>query len=529
MANKTLTPRQKMINMMYLVLIALLALNVSREILKSFHLFELSFINGNKNAEARNEEMMQVFANSMKNEKTKAKTEKWYVLAKEARAVSKEFCDYVEKMKSDIVAKGGGREEAEKGSTELPELKRPDDMEEHAHYFIDAGMGNGRKLQKKINETREKLASLVLQARHGDAIKTSLLNKTQLKALDPAKKSVESGDWVSMYLENAPLAGVVTLLTKTQNDCKALEADVLTVLNENITIESIVNDGQYAMIIPESQTVMSGQNFTARVALMTYDTKAGAQMLVNGQPIQVKEGFGHISIPASGTGTHTLEASIESIDPKTGKPIFVKSEPITWNSYQASASISADNMNVLFIGLDNPMSISIPGITPENTIVNSNNGISLQRLGSGKYTARVSGVKNSGKIYVSARMADGSIKSMGEMEYRIRKVPTPKLKLGNLSSGSYEKSMIMSQTYLYAYLENFYFSGVQFKVTKYRMTLVSKRSIGDPAVTVNGNTLNEAKSIINTARSGDMLYFDNVYATGPSGSIILESMSLKIR
>ncbi len=512
---------------MYLVLIALLALNVSREILKSFHLFELSFINGNKHTEARNAEIMQAFNNGMNNEKTRARTEKWYGLAVEARKVSKEFCDYVEKMKADIVERGGGREEAEKGNTELPELKRPDDMEEHAHYFIDGGLANGRKLQNKINETREKLAALVTSARYGEAIRNSLVKKTQLRAVDPADR--KSANWVSTYLENAPLAGVVTLLTKTQNDCKALEADVLTVLNENITIESISNNAQVAMIIPENQSVMSGQNFNAKIALMTYDTHVGAQMLVNGQPVTVTNGIGHISIPASGTGTHTLQASIESVDPKTGEPVMVRSEPVTWNSYQASASISADNMNVLFIGLENPMSISVPGVTPENTIVSSTNGIVLRSLGAGRYMARVSGNRTSGNINVSARMGDGSIKSMGSQSYRIRKVPTPKFMLGNLPSGSYEKSTIIAQHYLYAYLEDFYFKDVKFTINKYRLHLVTKRVIPTNEITVHANTLNQAKSLIGQARSGDVIYIDEISASGPSGAVRLEPVTYKIK
>ncbi len=528
MTNKTLTPRQRMINMMYLVLIALLALNVSREILKSFHLFELSFISANRNVDIRNSETMADFQRLMKNDKTRPKTEKWYALAGQAQAISREFHAYVEKMKAEVVANGGGREDPEKGSTELTELKRPDDMEVHAHYFIDDGLGNGRKLQQKINETREKLAALVETARHGELIKASLIKSTQLKAMDPVSKgTVEAKTWVSMYLENAPLAGVVTMLTKTQNDCKALEADVLAVLNENINIESVSNNAQYAMIMPENQSVMSGESFKARIALVTYDTRTTSQMMVNGQPITVQNGIGTITIPATGTGSHTIEASIESINPSTGEPMIVKSDPVTWNSFQASATISADNMNVVFIGLENPMSISIPGITPENTIVGSNNGIVLQKLGAGKYIARVSPGRNTGKVFVSARMQDGTIKSMGEMVYKIRKVPTPKLRLGNLSPGTYERSMLMSQHYLYAYLDDFYFN-VTFKVTKFHMTLAPKnRPYQD--VYVTGNTTAQIKPLISSARPGDMLYFDDIHATGPNGALKLESMSLKVR
>lgn len=120
MAKQTLTPRQKMINMMYLVLIAMLALNVSREILKSFHLFELSYINANESLQKKNAEMMLGFEAKMANEKTKPRTEEWYKLAVEAKKTSDEFCAYIEEVKKEIIKQGGGREENEKGSLKYP-------------------------------------------------------------------------------------------------------------------------------------------------------------------------------------------------------------------------------------------------------------------------------------------------------------------------------------------------------------------------------------------------------------------------
>src|SRR5690606_38363324 len=138
MANQKMTPRQKMINMMYLVLIAMLALNVSREILKSFHLFELSFVKANQSNDQRNDQMMNRFTESLNNERSKERTKEWHQVAVDTRKISKEFCDYVEKMKLEIIANGGGRE-ANTKSKSLQELKRPDDIESHAHFFMKEG------------------------------------------------------------------------------------------------------------------------------------------------------------------------------------------------------------------------------------------------------------------------------------------------------------------------------------------------------------------------------------------------------
>ena len=192
MATQQLSPRQKMINMMYLVLIALLALNVSREILKSFYLFELSYINANQSTEIRNAELMNAFKSRMDNPKSKARTQQWYHLALQTRNISKEFCAYVESVKKDIVTKGGGREEAASASEKTPELKKPDDMEEHAHYFIDEGLGHGKELQKKINDTRKQLCQILLSARNGKSVAAALERSSQLKAIDPPKSALSS-------------------------------------------------------------------------------------------------------------------------------------------------------------------------------------------------------------------------------------------------------------------------------------------------------------------------------------------------
>jgi gliding motility-associated protein GldM len=529
MANQKLTPRQKMINMMYLVLIAMLALNVSREILKSFHLFELSFINENKNIDDRNNQIMNKFKASMKNERSKIKTEEWYQLAIETREISKSFCDYIDKIKLDIIQNGGGREESIKGKS-TPELKRPDDLESHAHYFMKDGKGNGDKLMNRINQVRIQLASKVRKARFGPAIEKSLLESSQLKALDPEPN--EAGvqiSWSTAYLESAPLAGAVTLLTKIQSDCKAMEAEVLTVLNENININSIINDSQMAMIIPDNQSVMSGDNFNAKVALMSYDSRATSKIVVNGKEVNVVDGVGYVSIPARGTAQNSLTASIESIDPKTGKTIMVESKPITWNSFEASATVSADNMNVLFFGLDNPMSISIPGITPENTVVSGTNGIRLTKQGAGKYIAKVSGNQTTGQVIVKAKMPDGTIKDMGNITYKLRKVPRPKALFGSLSSGTHSKTVLKAQNIMYAYLEDFYFNNVKFKVTHFRASCISKKIANNGDKQITGNALSGIQGLISNASSGDVIYINEIKAEGPSGTVNLDDLTIKIK
>ncbi len=528
MSNQKLTPRQRMINMMYLVLIAMLALNVSREILKSFYLFELSFINANTNADIRNSETMNAFKIRMENDRTRTKTEKWYLLAQEAHQISNELNTYLEKMKTDIIKEGGGRIEPKEDEKGLTELALPDNMEKHAHYFVAQGLGNGAKLKDHINGTREKLLALLKSTRNSKLTISALDKSSQLRADDPNGNLLDKKTWVNVYLENAPLAGVVTLLTKTQNDCKSLEADVLNVLSENINIDAIIQTDQKALIIPESRYVMSGTNFKARIALATFDKTAPQKIIVNGSAIPVEGGLGEYSFLARGIGTHKVEAKIETVDPNTGNTIYVEAVPIEWNSFQPSAAISADAMNVLFIGLDNPMSISVPGITPENTIVSASSGVTLTTAGSGKFIAKAAiGVK-SAIITVSARMQDGQLKKMGESIYKVRRVPPPKLKLGNLSSGVYPKVKLLAQNYVNAVLEDFYFNDLKFSIVKYTVILITKKGEYYEEHGSSGNP-DAVKKLIKKASSGETVYIDYVKANGPSGDTGMDPISLKIQ
>ncbi|MDI1234569.1 MAG: gliding motility protein GldM [bacterium] len=527
MSNQTLTPRQRMINMMYLVLIAMLALNVSREILKSFYLFELSFNNANKNADVRNLETMSAFQAKMNNERTRQKTEKWYQLAKDAHQISSDFDTYVEQMKKDIIKNGGGRIEPEANQKGLTELSLPDDMEKHANYFDAQGLGNGALLKGKINETRNKLLALLKTTRGGPMVMAALDKSTPLKAEDPKTGDLEHKTWESIYLVEAPLAGVVTLLSKTQNDCKSLEADVLSVLSDNINT-TLTQTDQRALIIPESKYVMSGSTFKARIALATFDKTAPQKIIVNGNSIPVDGGLGMYTFAASGIGSHKVEAKIETVDPLTGNTIFVDAEPIEWSSFQPSAAISADAMNVLFVGLDNPMSISVPGVTPENTIVTASSGVTLAKSGSGKFIAKAAVGTKSAVITVSARMDDGQIKKMGESTYKVRRVPQPKLKVGSLVAGTYPKVKILLQKTVNATLEDFYFSNLNYTVIKYTAVLDSKRD-GAIIKEVQGNSAEIIKGLVNRSKSGESIYLENIVASGPGGNFYLDPITIKIQ
>jgi gliding motility-associated protein GldM len=287
-------------------------------------------------------------------------------------------------------------------------------------------------------------------------------------------------------------------------------------LSENIDATVAKLDKTAALIIAESTNVMAGSQFKAIVALMAYNSTAATNILVNGVKVTAVDGIGEYTATASGVGNHKVEAKIETIDPATGLPTFVSADPIEWTSFQPSATIAADAMNVLYIGLENPMSISVPGVTPGNTSVTSGAGISLVKKGDGKYVATVSAGQKESSISVSAKMPDGTSKRMGEQKFRIKTVPKPVAQLGTLISGAYNKGEISMQSFLYAYLDGFVFDGVKFTVTKYQVIFMPKRGYMEEA-SVSGNGTAAIKTFANKAKTGDMLVIQGIRATGPGG------------
>ena len=505
--------------MMYLVLIALLALNISNEILKAFHLMEVSFNKASQALTDKNKAIMDAFKAAEEDPSKGVRAKKWADKAREVQAISLAFCKDIDKYKTDIEAAAGGRKEAEPGETGIREMSKGDDMEGHKHYLgtDDPGIkGKGDALRKLIDDTRAKMLKVLDGVKDDKAVKTLFEKNTAFRVEDFKDENGALKTWERDVLGHSPVAGVMAMLTKVQNDCKSLETDILTKLSENIDATVAKFDKTAALIIAESTNVMAGSQFKAKVALMAYNSTAATNILVNGVKVTAVDGIGEYTATASGVGSHKVEAKIETIDPATGLPTFVSAEPIEWTSFQPSATIAADAMNVLYIGLENPMSISVPGVTPGNTSVSAGAGITLVKKGDGKYVATVSAGQKESTISVSAKMPDGTSKRMGEQKFRIKTVPKPVAQLGTLISGAYNKGEISMQSFLYAYLDGFVFDGVKFTVTKYQVIFMPKRGYMEEA-SVSGNGTAAIKTFANKAKTGDMLVIQGIRATGPGG------------
>jgi gliding motility-associated protein GldM len=211
------------------VLIALLALNISNEILKAFHLMEVSFSKASQALTDKNKAIMDAFKAAEEDPSKAARAKQWADKARQVQAISADFCKQLDKYKSDIELAAGGRKEAEAGETGLREMSKGDDMEGHKHYLgtDDPGVkGKGDELRKLIDDTRAKMLNVLNGVKDAEATKKSFDKTTAFRVEDFKDENGNTKTWQRDVLGHSPVAGVMAMLTKVQNDCKALETDI---------------------------------------------------------------------------------------------------------------------------------------------------------------------------------------------------------------------------------------------------------------------------------------------------------------
>jgi gliding motility-associated protein GldM len=521
MASGKQSPRQKMINMMYLVLLALLAMNVSKEILKAFHLMEQSFLTSQKNIDEKNGIIENVLIQSNKENPTR--TKEWLDRAQEVRRISKSFCTQIDSIKSKIINQAGGyKPDPEADPDALLELQQSDNMEKHANFFESGSgkQGQGEVLQSLINKTREDLLDQLNHEKTKNFI-DDLRRQTALKAEDPKSKGTSKPTWYGTYLVHSPLAGVTAILTKIQNDCKNLESDILNILSQQTTASLIKFDKVSSQVITEKSYVMIGESFQADVVLMALNTTSSPVIkLFDGTVVPVQNGIGKLTIPARSAGIQTVQGYVTVEDPNSSSGFRNDTFRYEWQAAPPSATISALSMNVLYVGLDNPIRVSVPGYPASDVTVSISNGSLVKKPGTqDEFIATVKPVQgNKTLVVASVRMKDGSVRKMGEQEYRIKRVPSPEPRYGTLAGGEHPRAVVMRQANMIASLgAEFVFDGVQFTVTKFKALLVTRSAPPRP-FTGNGSSLAQINAALSSARPGDQLIVSNIEVKGPDGT-----------
>jgi gliding motility-associated protein GldM len=518
MASAKDTPRQKMIGMMYLVLTALLALNVSKDILDAFIVVNKGLENTNNNFTDRNENLYVQFdlAKSVDPVLVTPNWEKAQVVKKH----SAEICNYIEQLQKKLIAQTDGIEQSVADTIQMANLNSKDNYDTPTNILIgdseDGSAGASRELKNKLVEYRTKLSSYILPADR---------NKVKVDINTEAPEHHKGNENWEMYnFYHRPLVASITILSKLKSDVKNSESLVVDYLLKQNDVAVMKFDTVAAKVIPQSNYVLLGEEYKADVFIAAFSKTKKPEVLVENNSIEVEKGLGKYSVKTSKEGIVSYSGTIKLRSPQGKLAEFpFKSEYIV---ARPSLTVSADKMNVVYLGLDNPISVSVPGIPNERLTVAVTNA-SLKSDGNGKYIMKV----NNGpevKVNVFASMGNGEKRNMGTMSFRVRRVPKPVAKIGQITTeGKMSKSEFNVLQIISAYYENFEFNA-QCKVLSYDMIYTVGGTSGSKSVV--GNTIDQSlKDLFSKLRRNDRVYFENIKAKGPDGiSVPLSPIKLKV-
>lgn len=508
MAGGNLSPRQKMINMMYLVLTALLALNVSKEILDAFVRVERSMATTNVKVEEKNNSVYRQFDAAMEENATKSKV--WRDAAYAVKQQADGVDTYIEDLKEKLVELADGVDE------ETGKPKKMDNREVPANYLLVK--------DKKATELKEKI----------EVFRSTLIEKSEgnqelqanLAAIFNTDKQDIGGDvkasWEQANFEHYPLMAIVTFLTKMQSDVRAAESDVISYLQRNIGAQDVkVNKLDATAIVPNSY-VFTGDTFVAEIFIAAFDSTqqpvvtvyesydAEGNPLGEGKQVPVEGGRGIYKVPAKSEGAFTWGGTVEIMTPDGLVPYPVT--PRTYQVARSAAVISPTKMNVLYRGVDNPISVSVPGVSPDKLTV-SCAGCTISGS-KGDYVAKA-GTGNEATIKVSAEI-NGKSKSIGDMVFRVKRIPPPTAMIAGKSEGKISKSALAGTQGVGAFLQDFPFD-INYRVTSF--TVRAQKGEYTQTVRVSGNVFNsEVRSLIQDMKPGSDISFTNIQANGPDGT-----------
>ena len=549
------TPRQKMIGMMYLVYTALLAMNVSKDILGAFDTV-------NTGVQETNITLMQQISQKYATFEEQygldqEKVGPYWEQAQDLRDKTTEIINYIEAMKWDLVSKIEEKDHATAVNEGLlkskdtiqyngrllfnintSKIKSRDNYNKPTEYMMGNPEGTGRafELSEKIREYRNEIVNimgyehihelgLITDSIYGS--KEYVMQQTG-KSESALKKLPVEGEYYGAPIDYSPegdamqksweynnfhhtvLIADVTLLNKLISEIETAELNAVTHLAQSVHAEDFTFDEVGAKVFAESSYILSGQKYRAQAMVTAWqNTQTTARVRFDGGPEKeyASNSQGVIDLEYNvGVGTHKYTGVIPMLNPKTNE---IEDYPFEGSFTVAppAVSVSATKMNVVYAGIDNPIAIG-GGVGGE--ISATATGATLSRTGNGTYNLRVSGSPSEVVVHVSSQ---GS--SLGSMKFRVKELPKPTAKIDNVGTdGKVTKSALLAANMVRAEMKDFDFEGVHYDVTGYTVKYRTKAGTTKEEK-VTGSRFNETlKGVFNSANVGDIYVFTAIRVKG---------------
>lgn len=488
-------PRQKMINMMYLVLTALLALNVSSEILNAFKTVNRSLEKTNATVDASTDTYLKSLADLSKKPETAERAKYWLEKANEVKRLSDQVYNYIQHLKDTIFTEA-------KGDYSKPDKRyREDNLDIATRIMVDKG--GGKKLYNMLDSYKKNVLGV------DTAISKEFANALQIDLSMPQTRSKSNYTWEAAYFRMVPVVAALTILSKFQNDVKTSENRIVAFCHKKVGEVEIVFDA-YTPIIGQSSTfIMPGQDIEITAGIGAFSKAAQPTVVIGGKTIPLDaEGVAKTTIRGDAVGPKSVPVKITYFNQTTGKQETVEKK-IEYTVSSSTAAVQLDKMNVLFIGVDNPITISGSGRSEDIQLSISGGGGQLTKTGTATYNVRVNDVTDN--CIISVRTSDGKVTPV---RFRVRTIPDPSPMVGQRESGDFPAGEFKAQAGVRAVLKDFFYE-TQFNVLSFRIT-------GDGAgfeeideVNNSGAAWNEARRIIQKCRPGSYITIDEIRAIGP--------------
>ncbi|MCV9932526.1 gliding motility protein GldM [Flavobacterium sp. LS1R47] len=489
MAGGKLTPRQKMINLMYLVFIAMLAMNMSKEVLSAFGLMNEKFESANEASNMSNEQMLTAL--DQKAAEAKGEFEMASQTAHKVQAISKDFYDYIGSLKGDVLK--GFEKDAATGKLPYENMDKGDNID---NWFTGEGYtAKGNEIVAKINKYKADMKAALSDKKYS-AIVAEIENK--FNTSDVKNQEGLKDKFLTYHFKGFPAVASVAKLSAWQSDVKKAESDVYSSALGKAAVAAASYSNYKAIVVLDKSAYFQGETVTGKVVLGRYDenTKptsfSGPGKIVNGQAV--------ISMTAGGIGEQSINGQFTFLE--DGKTIPLKFE----GKYVVvpkpnSATISADKMNVVYRGVVNPISVSFAGVA-DNKVVASAPGLSSAGK-PGKYNMNP-GTGTETTISVTGTLPNGTTVS-DKKTFRIKGIPGPSGTIrGEMGIVKGPKSNLEVAT-IGAKLVDFDFE-VGLDVVGFNLKVT-----GQPTVVVSGNRLNaQCKSVLSKAGRGDQVTISEI-------------------
>lgn len=498
---RPLSPRQKMINLMYVVLMAMLALNVSSDVLKGFGLIGESLKRTTDNAMKENAALYADFAEQYKDNPVKVKP--WYDKAMIVKRMSDSLYHYAGDLRRAIAR------EADGADGDPDNLQHKDDLSAAGHIMLAPARGQGQKLYDAICSFRARILTLVTDPRQRAIIASNLSTEV------PKGEGNRGKNWQQYMFEEMPSIAAVTMLAKLQSDVRKAENEVIHTLAANIDLKDIRVNELNAYVSAEATTLYPGETFRSKIFMAAVDTTQRPEIYVNGRRIDSQ---GDYQFRVGAPGQYSFSGYITV--PNAAGDIIRRPFTQKYNviAPPSGATVAADLMNVLYAGFNNPISVSASGI-PASQVHLSMTGGTLTSTGAGKYTARPAKVGEK-VIFTVTGTVNGRNQNMGAFTFQVRKLPDPKayIQVGNdrFKGGRIAKGTLLGAPGLGAAIDDGLLN-IPFRVLGFETVFADRMGNFRPEPSNGAQFTENQRNLMRSLRRGQRFYISKVQAVGPDG------------